>query len=535
MTITVALQSSSAVTVMLVGLVNSGIMDLHQTVGIIMGSNIGKTVTAWILSLSGIQSDNFFLRLCKPESFSPLLALIGIILIMVCKSDRKKSLGTVLVGFSILMYGMQLMTDAAAPLAESDKFKSILTMFTNPILGVIVGAVFTAIIQSSAASVGILQALSLSGSVTYAMAIPVIMGQNIGTCITAVLSSFGVNKEAKRVSVIHISFNLIGTLFYLTLYCLIDAIIGISFADKPIDAFGVAVVHSIFNIATLLVLYPFSKQLEKLAYVIIKDGKEGDEKEEVYSFIDVRLLSTPSVAIRESSGKCNKMAHIAKKTTIDSLALVKEYDEKTAKKITENEDLLDLYEDKLGTFLVQLSGKNLSEGDNASVSRQLHTIGDFERIGDHAMNILEAAQEIHDKKLHFSEMARKELDVLFNALTEILEITTEAYCENSSQKAKMVEPLEEVIDVLILEIKTKHIQRLKNGECSIELGFVLSDLLTDCERISDHCSNVAIAIIETSQFTYDAHEYLNIVKRTGNKEFENEYEAYKQKYSLEGL
>ncbi len=531
--ITVAIQSSSAVTVMLVGLVNSGIMELPQTVTVIMGSNIGKTVTAWILSLSGIQSDNFFLRLLKPESFSPLLALVGIILIMASKSDRRKSMGTILVGFSILFFGMELMADSVGPLTENEKFKHILTMFSNPVLGVLVGTVFTAIIQSSGASVGILQALSLNGAVSYGAAIPIIMGQNIGTCITAVISSIGVNKDAKRVSVIHISFNLIGTLFYLTLYCIIDWLIGIPFLDKPIDIVGIAVVHTVFNIATLILLYPFSKQLEKLAYLVVKDDEGDSKKETVYSFIDVRLLSTPSVAIRECNSKCKKMANIAMNTTIDSMALVKAYEESGAKKITENEDLLDFYEDKLGTFLVQLSGKALSEPDNASVSRQLHTIGDFERIGDHAMNILEAAEEIHEKKLRFSEKARKELDVLFNALTEILETTTEAYCDNSVSTARLVEPLEEVIDDLILEIKTKHIQRLKHGECSIELGFVLSDLLTDCERISDHCSNVAIAIIETSQYTYDAHEYLNIVKRAGNKEFESEYDAFKEKYKIE--
>ena len=531
--ITVAIQSSSAVTVMLVGLVNSGIMNLDQTVTVIMGSNIGKTVMAWVLSLSGIESDNFFLRLLKPESFSPLLALVGIILIMMSKSDKKKSVGTILVGFSILMYGMELMTDSVAPLAESEKFKNILVMFSNPILGVIVGAVVTGIIQSSAASVGILQAIALSGSVTYAMAIPIIMGQNIGTCVTALISSIGVNKDAKRVGVIHISFNLIGTLIYLTIYCIIDALIGIPFSGNTIDAFGIAVVHSVFNIATLLLLYPFRKQLEKLAYIVVKDGKEDEESDAVYSFIDVRLLSTPSVAIRECSSKCNEMANLAKNTTISSMALVKAFNEKEAKKIVEHEDLIYLYEDKLGTYLVKLSGKALSAADNASVSRQLHTIGDFERIGDHAMNILEAAEEIHEKSLHFSEQARKELDVLFNALTEILTTTMNAYCENSVEKARMVEPLEEAIDYLIMEIKTRHIQRLKNGDCSIELGFVLSDLLTDCERISDHCSNVAIAIIETSQFTYDAHEYLNVVKRAGNKEFEDEYESYKKKYSIE--
>lgn len=530
--ITVAIQSSSAVTVMLVGLVNSGIMQLGQTICVIMGSNIGTTITAWILSMSGIESDNVFVNLLKPESFSPLLALIGMIFIMTSKSDKKKSIGTILVGFSILMTGMEMMKNSVAPLADDPNFGKILTMFKNPILGVVIGALFTGIIQSSAASVGVLQALALNGSVTYSMAIPIIMGQNIGTCVTAVLSSIGVNRNAKRVSIIHISFNLIGTAVYLTLYCVLKSFIDLPIYDAPIDAFGIALVHSIFNFATVILLFPFSKQLEKLAYLVIKDSSKGTAADEVYSFVDIRLLSTPSVAIHECNSKCKKMARLAKETIFSAIDLIDNYDEKVYKEVLENEDLLDLYEDKLGTYLVKLSGKELSGPDSQSVSRQLHTIGDFERIGDHAVNILQVAEEMHDKKLHFSEKAKKEVSVLIGALTEILNTTTEAYIENSTKLAKQVEPLEEAIDNLIIEIKTKHIQRLKAGECSIELGFILSDLLTDCERVSDHCSNVAIAIIETDQFAFDAHEYLNIVKRTGNKEFESEYEMYKNKYSI---
>lgn len=532
MTITVAIQSSSAVTVMLVGLVNSGIMQLGQTISVIMGSNIGTTLTAWILSLSGIESDNVFIKLLKPESFSPILALIGIIFIMSAKTDKKKSIGTIFIGFSILMYGMELMKNSVAPLADMPEFESILTMFSNPLLGVLVGAVFTGVIQSSAASVGVLQALSLNGSVTYAMAIPIIMGQNIGTCVTALLSSIGVNRNAKRVSVIHISFNLIGTVVFLTLYCLLDSLIGFAFSDLPITPFAIAIVHSIFNLATVLLLFPFSKMLEKLAYLIIKDNSEGTAADEVYSFVDKRLLSTPSVAIHECNSKCKKMANLAKDTIFSAISLISNYDEKVYKQVLENEDLLDLYEDKLGTYLVKLSGKEISDIDSSSVSRQLHTIGDFERIGDHAVNILQVAEEMHEKKLHFSDKAAKEVRVLIGALSEILETTTKAYVTNSISMAKQVEPLEEVIDNLIIDIKSKHIVRLKAGECSIELGFILSDLLTNCERVSDHCSNVAIALIETNQNSYDAHEYLNVTKRAGNKDFESEYEMYKQKYSI---
>ena len=531
--ITVAIQSSSAVTVMLVGLVNSGIMQLGQTVCVIMGSNIGTTITAWILGLSGIESDNIFVNLLKPESFSPLLALIGMIFIMGSKSDKKKSIGTVLIGFSILMTGMDMMKNSVAPLADDPNFGRVLTMFKNPIFGVVVGALFTGTIQSSAASVGVLQALAINGGVTYSIAIPIIMGQNIGTCVTALISSIGVNRNAKRVSIIHISFNLIGTIVYLTLYCILNALFVFPFSELPIDAFGIALVHSIFNVATVILLFPFSKQIEKLAYLVIKDKTEGGTAEdEVYSFVDVRLLSTPSVAIRECNSKCKKMAKLAKETIFSAIGLIDNYDEKVYKEVLENEDLLDLYEDKLGTYLVKLSGKELSDLDSQSVSRQLHTIGDFERIGDHAVNILQVAEEMHDKKLSFSSEAKKEIAVLIAALTEILTNTTEAYINNNVSVAKGIEPLEETIDNLIIEIKTSHIQRLKAGECSIELGFILSDLLTNCERVSDHCSNVAIAIIETSQFSFDAHEYLNTVKRKGNKEFESEYEMYKNKYSI---
>lgn len=532
MGITVAIQSSSAMTVMLVGLVNSGIMELGQTISVIMGSNIGTTLTAWLLSLSGIESDNFFIKLLKPESFSPIIALIGILMIMISKSNKKKSIGSILIGFSILMYGMELMKNSVAPLADIPEFEQILTAFSNPILGVIVGAVFTGVIQSSAASVGVLQALSMTGQMTFSMAIPIIMGQNIGTCVTALISSIGVNRNARRVSVVHISFNLIGTVVFLSLYCLLNSFIDFSFSDMQITPFYIAVVHSIFNVATVILLLPFTKQLEKLAYWVIKDKSKGTDEDEVYSFIDERLFSTPSVAISECNSKCKKMAAIARDTIYSSIALVGNYSESKAQKILEKEDLLDLYEDKLGTCLVKLASKEVSDLDSQSVSRQLHTIGDFERIGDHAVNIIDVAQEMDEKKLHFSEKASEEVEVLIGALTEILDTTTKAFIDNDLHLAKQVEPLEEVIDNLITDIKSKHVQRLQSGECTIELGFILSDLLTNCERVSDHCSNIAVTLIETDQYTFDAHEYLNVIKRTGNKEFESEYEMYKAKYSL---
>lgn len=533
--ITAGIQSSSAVTVMLVGLVNSGIMQLGQTVSVIMGSNIGTTFTAWILGLSGLESDNLLIRLMNPESFSPLLALFGMLIIMICKSDRKKSVGNILIGFSILVSGLDSMRNALAPLAENTIFVHFLALISHPLMGVIIGAVFTALIHSSAASVGVLQALAMNGVVNYSMAIPVVMGQNIGTCVTAIISSIGVNKNAKRVSTIHMLFNLIGTVIYLILYCIAVRFIKTQWIDMSADALGIAMIHSLFNIGTAVVLFPFWKHLEKLANLIIKDTKtqEGKEEKEIYSFIDDLLLSTPSVAIRECGAKCKAMAELSMETIFLSLSLVEKYDEKTHQQIMENEDLLDLYEDKLGTYLGKLSGRELSEIDGKSVSQQLHTISDFERMGDHAVNVLKIAEEMHSKKIRFSEETKNEVSVLSAALTEIINTTIEAYSKNSISVAKRVEPLEEAIDSLIVDVKSRHMQRLKDGEYSIELGFVLSDLLTNLERISDHCSNVAIAVIETSQLSFDAHEYSNTIKQSGNKEFKSEYEMYKSKYSIE--
>ena len=528
--ITIAIQSSSAMTVMLVGLVNSGIMQLGQTVGVIMGSNVGTTLTAWILSLSGIEGDAVWLKLLKPEVFSPVVALAGVILIMSAKRSRLRSAGSIMVGFAVLMTGMDLMKNAVSPLADMPEFASILTAFTNPFLGVVVGAVFTGIIQSSAASVGILQALSLTGGITYGMALPIIMGQNIGTCVTALLSSIGVNRNARRVSVIHISFNLIGTAVCLAAFYGTDLIFHYAFMDFPIGPAGVAMVHSIFNLATTVLLLPFTRQLEKLAYLVVREDES--EKKEKFAFVDERLLATPSVAIAECANKTVDMARLAEKTILRSLTLLEKYDEKTAAEVIENEDRLDLYEDQLGTLLVHLSSKALSDEDSRNISKQLHTIGDFERIGDHAVNLLKTAQEIDQKSIKFSGSASGELGVLMGALKEILSLTTRAYAEGDLRLAAKVEPLEQVIDGLVSDIKSNHIVRLQKGDCTIEMGFILADLLTNCERVSDHCSNIAVAQIETALNAYQAHEYLNTLKAGADAAFRTAFDGYRTQFTV---
>ncbi|MBE6572908.1 MAG: Na/Pi cotransporter family protein [Ruminococcaceae bacterium] len=531
--ITIAIQSSSALTVMLVGLVNSGIMTLSSTVGVIMGSNIGTTLTAWILSLAGIESSGP-IALLKPSSFSPLVAFIGIAFIMMAKSTKKKDLGHILVGFGVLMFGMELMGDAMDPISEFAKtnpesFESILSIFNNPIVGVLVGAVFTGIIQSSAASVAILQNLALkTGAVSFGMAIPIIMGQNIGTCVTSLISSIGVNKNAKRVACIHILFNVIGTCIVLLLYIPAFFILK-DFLSTDTTPFTIAVAHSVFNVFTTLLLLPFQKLLVKLANIIIKD-KPG--KEEKYTFIDDRLLNTPSFAISECNNRCIEMASKAETAIISAINLCGNYDERRANDIITLENDIDTYEDKLGTFLVKLSKNELSDKDSAEVSRMLHSIGDFERLGDHAVNLIKAAQEMHDKKLGFSEDALADLQVAHRALTDIVKLTMEAYIKNDLDMAKEVEPLEQVIDNILASIKSRHIARLRVGECTIEHGFVLNDMLTNFERVSDHCSNIAVTMIEVVQNAYDTHEYLNALKSIDNEEFSEKYKELSIQYKL---
>lgn len=527
--ITIAIQSSSALTVMLVGLVNSGIMQLGQTVGVIMGSNIGTTLTAWILSLAGIESDNFFIELLKPESFSPLIALVGIVLIMASKQTRRRDIGGILVGFAVLMYGMELMKNAVSPLADMPEFESILTAFSNPILGVVVGAVFTGVIQSSAASVGILQALSMTGGVTYGMAIPIIMGQNIGTCVTSLISSIGVNKNAKRVAVVHICFNVIGTVFCLCVFYLLNLLFHFSFVEQAISPVSIAAVHSIFNVVTTVLLLPFAKQLEKLATLLVRDKEE----KEAFSFLDERILRSPAFAVAECKNLTNQMALLAKENLMTAFHLVEQYDPKSADRLQKVEKQVDEYEDKLGTCLVKISSKELSDDDSKEVSKLLHSIGDWERLSDHAVNLLKTAKEIHDKKVDFSDQAVHELKTVVAALTEIIDITTRAFTQDDRKLARKVEALEQTIDGLIDQIKDRHITRLQSGECTIELGFVLSDLLTNYERISDHCSNIAVAMIQIRKAVFDTHRYLQEVKHSGRPEFENLLSEYQAKYALQ--
>lgn len=526
--ITIAIQSSSAMTVMLVGLVNSGVMELGQTIGVIMGSNIGTTLTAWILSLTGLESGNVFVNLLKPENVSPLVALVGIILIMGSKKQKRRDIGRIMVGFSILMYGMELMKEAVSPLADMPEFASILTAFNNPLLGVLVGAVFTGIIQSSAASVGILQALALTGSITYGMALPIIMGQNIGTCVTALLSSIGVNRNAKRVAVIHISFNIIGTVVCLILFYGGNMIFHFAFMNQPVGAVGIAFCHTVFNVFTTVILLPFSRQLEQLARRLIK----SEPKKEHFAFLDPLLLRTPGVAVSECVNMTVQMGQTARRNVLLAIEQLSDYQESRETEILENEDKLDIYEDRLGGYLVEISQHGISIADSRTVSRLLHAIGDFERLGDHALNLQESARELHEKELHFSAAAEAELEVLLSALRDILDQALNSFSADDPDTAKNVEPLEETVDRLIEEIRVRHIQRLQTGECTIRLGFVLNDLLTNFERVSDHCSNIAVSIIEEHNGEADRHAYLHSVKAGGD--FSADLDRDLEKYRLPG-
>ena len=526
--ITIAVQSSSAMTVMLVGLVNSGIMELEQTVGVIMGSNIGTTLTAWLLSTAGIESDNILISMLKPENFAPIVALIGIIMIMMSKKKKRQDIGTIMVGFSVLMFGMELMKDAVSPLAEMEGFSKLLVAFKNPLLSVLFGAVFTGIIQSSAASVGILQALSLTGTISYKMAIPIIMGQNIGTCVTALLSSIGVNKNAKRVTVVHMSFNIIGTVVCLAGFYGLDAVIHFSFVDKPIGAVEIAAIHSIFNIVTTLILLPFSSQLVKLAKKLIHDSRET----EVSVMLDKRLIATPPLAVSQCREKTVEMAQGAKEALHEALRAMFDYSDKAVVKVEEKEQLLDDMEDQLSTFLLELSAVSLTDEDSRTVTELLHTISDFERISDHAINMIQIAQEMEQNSQSFSESAKDDFSTLFAALTEISGLTVKAFTDNDTELAMNVEPLEEVIDDLTAAIKDKHIERLRKGECSPELGVYLSDLLINCERVSDHCSNIAVSIIQIAKSSMRSHVYLSELKAQRSEQFIGAYNSYHEKYRL---
>ncbi len=528
--ITIAIQSSSAMTVMLVGLVNSGIMNISQTVGLIMGSNIGTTLTAWLTSLIGIESSGSgfsFTDLLKPANFSLIFALVGVLLIM-GKNNKRKDIGNILVGFAVLMCGMGLMGDSVSGLKDSPEFASMLTAFENPLIGVAVGAIFTGIIQSSAASVSILQGISLSGHLTYGMALPIIMGQNIGTCVTALISSFGVSRNAKKVAVIHISFNMIGTLLCLALFYGLHAIFDFAFMSSDINPVGIALCHMLFNLITTAMLLPFSKALVKFANKVIKDKQDAVEAE---TLLDERLLATPAIAVAHCNTLTTNMSLMAKNTMLRALDQMDKFNSAEADDIEAGEGEIDRYEDELGTYLVKLSSNDMTIKDSQKVSTMLHSIGNFERIGDHAVEILKTARELNDKKLHFSEAAQKEIAVLQGALREILDITFTAFEKGDTLLAQKVEPLEQVIDKITSKMRLHHIERLQAGKCTIELGFILADFINSCERVSDHCSNIAVALIEVGEGSFDTHKYLNDLKAT-NPEYRREYEAYKAKYSL---
>ncbi len=530
--VTLIIQSSSATTVMVVGFVNSGIMTLSQSVGVILGANLGTSITAWILSLQAVEGGSgalVFLNLLKPSSFVPVLAIIGVILFAFQKKEKRRDVGMILLGFAILMIGMDMMSGSVSGLKNVPAFRQILIMFQNPVLGVIVGTVFTAIIQSSSASVGVLQALSATGVVSYATAVPIIMGQNIGTCVSAMISSIGTGKNARRAAVIHLSFNLIATLIILPVFYLINHLVGgLEFLNWSANYVGIAVVHTVFKLVALALIAPFSKLLVKFSCLIVRDDKKNEEAK----ILDERFFTVPSVAIDRAKTVTVTMAETAVTSIKDALVLLENYDEKAAEAIKDSESKVDEYEDLLGSYLVKLSSHDMTETDSAEANKLLHVIGDIERISDHAVNIVESAEEMHDKNVSFTDSAKKELAVLIQAVIDILDMSTESFKDSDFEKAYMVEPLEEVVDLLRDELKKRHILRLRNNECTIEMGFVLTDLLTNLERISDHCSNIAGCVLEIENENLDIHRYLAEVKENDGARFNKVFEEYKTKYAI---
>jgi len=525
--VTSVIQSSSATTVMVVGFVNSGLMTLQQAINVIMGANIGTTVTAWILSLTGISSENIWIELLKPSSFTPILALIGIIFYMMSKSGKRKDTGLILLGFSMLMFGMDAMSAAVSGLRDVPEFQNLLLLFSNPVLGVLAGAVLTAIIQSSSASVGILQAVATTGQVTFGSAIPIIMGQNIGTCVTALLSSVGTSKNAKRAAVVHLSFNVIGTLVWLSIFCIANAVFRFSFVHESISQVGIAIVHTTFNLLCTALLLPMTSQLEKLSRRIVPDGKEA----ETIPMLDERLMATPAIAMERCRVLTEAMAATSFHAIQSALKNLQSFSEQDAAAIRQCERDADQYEDVLGTYLVKLSAHDMTEKDSTESAELLHMIGDLERISDHAVNLLESAEEIREKEIRFSDAAWRELSVITAAVEEILDLSLTAFLHNDVRTAALVEPLEQVVDTLKDQLRSRHILRLQKGNCSIEAGFVWSDLLTNLERVADHCSNIAGCVIETSHESLDLHRYLTGIK-TGSPEFMERYNAYARKYAL---
>ena len=534
--VTAVIQSSSATTVMVVGFVNSGIMKLTQAVGIIMGANIGTTITSWILSLTGISSGNVFIKLLKPSSFSPVLAAIGIICMMTGKDgSRKKTIGSILLGFAVLMFGMETMSGAVSPLKDNPTFTGMLTAFSNPILGMAAGAVLTAVIQSSSASVGILQALCMSGAVTYGTALPIIMGQNIGTCVTALISSIGASKNAKRAAFIHLYFNLIGTILFMAVFYFINHFVNFAFLSNTAGAAGIAVIHSLFNIGCAIVLFPFADKLVALSTFTVKNQTASEPEQilpEELAALDERFLDSPSFAIQLCKNAVIKMAEYSKKAILLAMEVQTEYSSEKVADVIQLEQLVDQFEDSIGTYLVKLAGKDLSMDDSHLLSVLLHCISDFERISDHAINITEAVDKLQKQGLEFTSQGKHELDSLGIAIRDILTMTQNAFSTGNTTTAADVEPLEEVIDDLVMEMKQRHIVRLRSGNCSMEAGLLLEDILTNYERVSDHCSNIAAALIEIQADELDMHRYIDVKIKGSDPHFQKEYLRLKNIYIL---
>ena len=535
--VTAVIQSSSATTVMVVGFVNSGIMKLSQAIGIIMGANVGTTITSWLLSLTGIESDNFFLQLVKPTSFSPILAVIGVVFILFLKNGRKRDLGSILVGFAILMTGMDTMSSAMKPLSQVPWFTGLFTMFTNPVLGLLVGALITAVIQSSSASVGILQALCATGSINYAAAVPIILGQNIGTCATAMMSGVGASKNARCASIVHLLFNVIGTAIFLIVFYILHAFINFEFMEEAADSAGIALVHTGFNVTATLILLPFANVLEKLSLILIKPDEEEErqaQENELFAKMDERFLNTPSFALEQAYSYTMKMAELTKEAlnlAADNLFV---YDKKNAKDVEQMESLVDRYEDEISGYLVKLSSRNLSEPDSRKLTMLLHSVGDLERISDHAINLVDCAKTMDKKEQQFSEKATEELQVFSQAVRDIVSASVEVLRTEDMEAAKAIEPFEEAIDILQKEMKKRHMKRLKKGKCTPELGFILSDITNNYERIADHCSNLAINMMQLYEDDTHAHEYVEQLEKEEGSAFDKMCQACLQRYALPG-
>lgn len=532
--VTAVIQSSSATTVMVVGFVNSGIMKLSQAVGVILGANVGTTITAWILSLAEISGTGFLFKLLNPDSFSPVLGIIGVAMIMMGKKEKFKNIGTIMIGFSVLMFGMDTMSTAVAPLADTPSFTNILLMFSHPILGMLVGLILTAIIQSSSASIGILQALCVTGMVSYSTAIPIIMGQNVGTCVTALLSSAGAGKNAKRASLVHLYYNIIITVSFMIIFYALNAVIDFSFMENSASAVGVAVIHTAFNIVAVIVMFPLTFVLEKLAYLtlpITPDEEEKTNRKEI-QLLDARFLSTPGFALEQCKNAAIDMAEYTREALFLAIQMVEKFDEKAANKVIELENIVDHYEDEIGSYLVKLSSRHLTEKDSQQLSVLLHCIGDFERIADHAINIMEAGKEMNGKEQSFSKRAQEELAVYTSAVKDIVNTSILVFQEEDLKLASMIEPLEEVIDDLSVEVKKRHMKRLRKGKCTIEMGFVLSDVTTNYERVSDHCSNIALSVLQLNEDNFDTHEYQDNLSSKDNIAFMTEVKRLKEHYQL---